>query len=226
MKFIIGIAFLCIQWSCLAQTAVLDSTAFDVNFKLSNGIYTSLLELQYSAPKYPDCELDLENQRSTLSFSSLYYITAKKVRKPYDDQLFATVVDGRLFIFHHNHLNPIFLRGAICTFILKEYIATTYYPSGSGNPYPYGSSSSSYPSTQHVEVTNIYFFDFKTGIIETVEKERLDFVIQRDSVLYKTFSKIYTDPNNKKTYSYISQYNLRNPVYIYFFREETIHPEE
>jgi len=224
MKFLISLIVLFIKLNCLAQTSVLDSVVFDNNFKFSDGIYTSLFELQYNAPKYPDCALDLENQRNKISFLTLYYYTPKQIRKPYQDAIFATVVAGKLFLFHHNYLSPIFLRGAICTFILKEYISTTHYPSNSSNPY--GSTYGSGPTTQNVEVTNIYFFDFKTGIIETVEKEKLDFVIQRDSLLYSTYKKIYTDPNNKKSYSYIAQFNTRNPVYLYVYREETNRIEE
>lgn len=223
MKFVVILFIICIQTSCFAQSMI-DSVIFNNNFKLAKGIYTSLLELQYNAPKYPDCEIDLENQNSRISFSNLYYINSAQIRNPYTDALFAYVVEGNLFIFHHNYLSPIFLRGAICTFILKERITTTNYsltPSDTYGNSQYGTGSSTSSSVE----TNVYFFDFKTGITERVNIESLDPVIKRDSVLYHTFTKIITDPRDKKAYSFVSQFNARNPVYILIFKEPDLSDE-
>lgn len=223
MKYIVILFILFNQAHSFAQS-ILDSAIFSNNFKLAKGIYTSLLELQYNSPKYLNCELDLENQTSKIYFSKLYYINSSQIRNPYTDAIFAYVVEGNLFIFHHDHLSPIFLRGAISTFILKERITTTNYPSTPSSTYgspQYGTS----PTTSSSIETNIYFFDFKTGIKERVNIENLDTVIKRDSLLYHTFKTIKTDARDKKAYSYVSQYNARNPVYILFFKEPDLSNE-
>jgi len=224
MKSLLLFLMLFFQVSCFAQF-ILDSAVFDNNVKLKNGIYTTLVELQFNSPKYEDCELDLENQRSEISFLNLNYITSGQVRKPYEDDIFATVVEGRLFIFYHNYLSAVFLKGAISTFILNEMITRTYYPSTTQSTY--GNPMYASPPTTYTDVeTNIYFLDFKTGDIKEVDIDNLDPIIERDSVLYESYQKIKSDPKNKKSYPYISLYNTRNPIYVYIFKEESDFSDE
>jgi hypothetical protein len=125
-------------------------------------------------------------------------------------------VEGHLSLFYKNKLNSVFLKGAISTFILKEIITTTSYQpmNNMGYGYPgYGVGTSTPVTTTHEEV-NIYFLDFITGLIAKADKENLESIIQRDPVLYESFKKIKGDPNNKKSYPFISQYNTQNRVYI------------
>ncbi len=214
MRFLIVglILFFCTE--ARAQNSF-DSTVFDNTFVFNNGIYTSLEELKYNSPSYPDCELELDKDQESISFENLYYINSRKTRLKFESPLYATVVDGHLSVFYKNQLNSIFLKGALSTFILKEIVTTTSYQpmNNMGMGYPGYGGTSMPVTTSHVEV-NIYFLDFQTGLIAKVEKENLEPVIKRDAALYDGFKKIKGDSNHKKSYPFISQYNTRNPVYI------------
>lgn len=215
MRFLVGIVLFIFHLQAHAQNTF-DSTVFDNNFVFNNGIYTSLEELKYNSPSYPDCELELDKNQESISFDNLYYINSRKTRLKYESALYAIVVDGHLSIFYNKQLNSVFLKGAISTFILKEVVTTTtHHPNNNmGYGYPgYGTGPSMPVTTSHVEV-NIYFLDFITGIISKVDKDNLDPIIKRDAELYASYSKIKGDSNHKKSYPFISQYNARNKVYI------------
>jgi len=212
------VASLFFTLSLFAQISF-DSAVFDNNTIFKNGIYTSLQEIKYNTPRYPDGELELEKNQSRIDLNKLYFRNNANRRLQFDAILFATVVDGHLSIFYDNQLNSIFLKGAISTFILNELVTTTsYMPRNnmgygySGNGYP-GNGANVVVTTSHEE-TNIYCLDFVTGIILKVNKENLEPIIMRDGTLYTSFKKIGSDANNKKSYPFISQYNTRNPVYI------------
>lgn len=215
MRFLILPLILITHIQVHAQN-VFDSLAFDNGFQFHNGIYTSLDELKYNSPSYPDCELeiDINNQQQHLQIKldQLYYINSRQTRLKFESPLFATVVEGHLSIFYKNELSSVFLKGALSTFILKELVTTTHYPTGSALGSSYGIASVPYTTTS-IE-TNIYFLDFQTGLIAKVDKDNLDPIIRRDPVLYESFKKIKGDSNHKKSYPFISQYNTRNPVYI------------
>ena len=218
MKNIVTSIFLLFHLSIFAQVGF-DSAAFNNYFVFNNGIYTSLEELKYNSPRYPNCELELEKGQETIYMDKLHYINSRQTRLKYESYLYATVVDGHLSIYYNDQLNAVFLKGAISTFILKEIVTTAQYQSQNnmGLGYPgYGSpgySQTTPVTTSHLEV-NIYFLDFETGTILKVDKDNLAPIIQRDSVLYESFKKIKGDSNNKKSYPYISQYNSQHTVYI------------
>ncbi|MGN6645989.1 MAG: hypothetical protein ACTHJT_05615, partial [Cytophaga sp.] len=186
-----------------------------------NGIYTSAIELRYNSPKYPDCSLELNSLTDKVPTTNLYYVSSQDIKHKFEDNIFAMVREGILYIFYHNYFSPVFQRGSICTFILKEVQTTTYYPSGSSVGTAGTTMHSGVPVTTSHTTMNIYFMDFQSGIIEKVKKENLDPIIKRDAVLYERFKKIKGDPKNKKSYPYISQYNARNPYYIILVREVT-----
>ena len=217
-NFMAVFAFL-IQLHVFAQSAVLDSTVFDNTFSFQNGIYTSAVELRYNSPSYPDCTFELNNLTDKLP-TNLYYINSQNIKHQFEDNIFAMVREGILYIFHHNYFSPVFQRGSLCTFILKEVHTSTYYPSGSSVGTTGTTMHTGAPVTTSHTTTTIYFMDFRSGIIEKVKKENLDPIIKRDAVLYERFKKIKGDPKNKKSYPYISQYNARNPFYIVLFKVE------
>jgi hypothetical protein len=214
MRFLIGILIFICHIQTYAQSTF-DSIAFDNNFAFNNGIYTSLQELKYNSPSYPDCELELDKNQQSISFDKLYYINSRHTRLKYESPLYAIVVDGHLSIFYKDQFSSIFLKGAISTFILKEIVTTTtYQPNNMGYGYPgYGGGASVPVTSSHLEV-NIYFLDFMTGVIAKADKNNLGPIIKRDAVLYESFNKIKGDSNNKKSYPFISQFNTRNPFYI------------
>lgn len=220
MKNFLTLLIFFIQLTVFAQSPVLDSCVFDNTFSFKNGVYTSLVELRYNSPKYPDCIFELNSLTDKISPVDLYYVSSRGIKHKFDDNVIAMVREGVLYIFHHNYFSPVFQRGAICTFILKEVQTTTYYPSGtSAGPNGTTMQSGVPVTTSHTSV-NIYFMDFQSGIIEKVKKENLEPIIKRDAVLYERFKKIKSDPKNKKSYPYISQYNTRNLFYIILFNVE------
>lgn len=228
MKFLTGILiFICCHIELRAQNTF-DSVAFDNKFAFKDGIYTSLGELKYNSPSYPDCELQLDKNQQSISVDKLYYTSSHGTRLKYESPLYAIVVDGHLSLFYKNQLNTIFLKGAICTFILNEVITTTTYQpmNNMGYGYPgYGGGPSTPVTTSHVEI-NIYFLDFQTGLIAKVDKDNLEPIIKRDALLYESFNKIKGDANHKKSYPFISQYNTRNLVYIMILPIQTIDSDE
>jgi hypothetical protein len=226
MKLISAVLLVFFHVTVFAQ-ANPDSSVFNNSFVFNNGIYTSLEELKENAPRFLNCELDLDKKNEKIYTEDLHYINSRKTRLKYEAPLYAVVADGRLSIFYKTKLNTIFLKGALSTFILEEVVTTTQYPQnnagGYGYPgygYPgYGMGPSMPITTSHVE-TNIYFLDYETGIIEKVSRENLEPFIYRDAVLYESFKKIKGDSNHRKSYPFISQYNTRNPVYIAILPEE------
>jgi hypothetical protein len=208
MKFATTFLFLFFNLALFAQNKT-DSVVFDGRFVLTDGIYTSYEELINNAPRFVGAELEFEKNSKSIDWNNVYYFTKSKTRLKYEYALFATVVNGHLAIYYSSQMNSVFVRGALCTFIVQELVTHTYNspsnPSGMGGGVPV--------TTTTVEV-NIYFLDLKTGIIAKVEKENLDPIIQRDSTLYSTFKKIKSDSNHKKSYPYVSQYNDRNKFYI------------
>lgn len=215
MRFLVGIVLFIFHLQAHAQTSF-DSAVFDNNFVFNNGIYTSLEELKYNSPSFPDCELELDKNQESIDFDKLYYMNSRRTRLKYESALYAIVVDGHLSLFYNKQLNSVFLKGALSTFILKEVVTTTTQQpmNNMGYGYPgYGTGSTTPVTTSHVEI-NIYFLDFLTGAILKVDKDNLEPVIKRDPVLYESFSKIKGDSNHKKSYPFISQYNARNRVYI------------
>lgn len=213
--------FFCI--SRLFAQVGFDSVAFDNKTIFNNGIYTSLEELKYNTPRFPDGELELEKNQKKVNLTDLYYFNKNNTRLKFEANLYAIVVDGHISLFYDNQLNSIFLKGAISTFILNEIVTTTTYQQqsnmGYGYPGVYGIPGSGMP-TQNVPVTtshkevNIYYLDFLTGMIAKVNKENLEPIIMRDPVLHTSFKKIKGDSKNKKSYPFISQYNERNKTYI------------
>ena len=192
-----------------------DSILFDNKTVFKNGIYSTLEELKYNSPRYPDSELELEKNQDRIYLNTLYYRNSRNTRLKFESSLYATVVEGRLSIFYDNQLNPVFLKGAISTFILNEIVTTTTYMPQNNMGYGYPGYGSTVPVTTSSVEVNIYCLDFATGFISKVNKENLEPIIMRDPVLYSSFKKIRSDANNKKSYPFISQYNTRNPMYIY-----------
>lgn len=209
---ITGILLFFFQISLFAQVGF-DSIVFSNNFVFKNGIYTSLEELKYNSPRYPDCELDIEKKDDDINTKELYYINSRQTRLKFMATLYATVVDGHLALFYKNQMNSIFLKGAISTFILRELVTSTSYQPNSGYG-THGFGGPSMPITTTSLEVNIYYLDFQTGMVAKVNRDNLEPIIMRDVILYESFKKIKGDANNKKSYPFISQYNTRNPVYI------------
>ena len=105
-----------------AQTEY-DSMLFDNSLLLKNGIYTSLKEVRSNTPKFPNCELEIGAIQDKINVDNLFYINSNNTRLKFEANLYATVINGRLFIFYKSQLNPIFLKAAISTFMIKEWVS-------------------------------------------------------------------------------------------------------
>ncbi|WP_018341766.1 hypothetical protein [Cytophaga aurantiaca] len=219
MRFLILIVTLIFCKGVHAQNSF-DSAVFDNSFAFKNGIYTSLQELIYNSPSYPDSELELDKNQQSINLDRLYYVNSRGTRLKYESFLYATVVDGHLSIFYKNELSSVFLKGAISTFILKELVTTTHYPTYNNGLGQNGLPMTSMPYTTTSVETNIYFLDFQTGLIAKVDKDNLDPIIRRDPTLYESFRKIKGDSHHKNSYPFISQYNARNKIYIMILAPE------
>ena len=99
MRFLVGILIFAFHIQTHAQN-VFDSLVFDNSFVYNNGIYTSLEELKYNSPSYPDCVLDLDKNQETINFEKLYFINSRNTRLKYESALYAIVDDGHLSIFY------------------------------------------------------------------------------------------------------------------------------
>jgi hypothetical protein len=166
-KTVTSIALLFFAITLFAQ-ADYDSLVFDNNVVLKNGIYTSCYEIRTNSPQYTDCELEMENIRKKIHIDYLFFINSNNTRLKFESNLFAIVSNGRIYLFCINQLNPVFLKAAISTFMVKDVV---YSPTSN-----YGSNYDNYKIK-----TTMYFLDYETGVIDKITKENLTPIITRDT---------------------------------------------
>ncbi|WP_299253468.1 hypothetical protein [uncultured Cytophaga sp.] len=195
-----------------AQTEY-DSMLFDNSLLLKNGIYTSLKEVRSNTPKFPNCELEIGAIQDKINVDNLFYINSNNTRLKFEANLYATVINGRLFIFYKSQLNPIFLKAAISTFMIKEWVSV-----------PANDADRSTVGNGQIKIT-MYFLDYTSGVIAKVDKKTLEPIITRDPALSASFKKIKKDPDNKKSFPFISKYNARHKVYVRTPHKTTISAE-
>jgi hypothetical protein len=190
MKYTVLFIFLIYSGFLHAQEEVL---VFDNKIKLQEGVYTSLSEILENSPKYYNYQFEY-----TVSFwtgqSAMFYFDESGNRQNFEDTIVMIVEDGARYVNFKNHFCKLILTGAISTF----YIENTYNIA---------------PNDQYVD-NRLYFWDLTTGYINRLNYITIEEIFRRDSFIYSTYSAIPDSRKKKTLYSYVLQYNSRNPVYI------------
>lgn len=170
-----------------------EGTAFDVRFKLKNGIYTSNVEILTNNPKYPDCKLEVDGY-SLFGRASFNYYNESSEMQPYSDSLFAFVKNGILTIYYGYEFRKLIVTGPISLFYIESTVSYTY----------------GYSHTDD----RLFYFDLITGDIGKMNPLNMKEIFKRDPFVYSEYSQLSVVKGKKALYSTVIKYNMRNPIYI------------
>lgn len=183
--------------SVIAQKANFNST-----FVLQDGIYVSYKEILNNAPSFPNGIINVDDKKANIILSELNYSVAGNesalIKYP-ASQLFAMVRDGKLFIYYQKKLIPVYLKGTLCRFIYTREVSI-------------GSTTNNSRSSEFK--SDICVIDIQTGDIYMLTKENLAKSIRRDASLYATYQKTKPGKKNKNLFTYITDFNAKNPTSI------------
>lgn len=169
-----------------------DSFLFESKSHFKNGIYTTNEEVLRNDPKYPGYMLG--ESKPFLGERSYYYFKDTLNKLPYNDDLFAVVFDGNLFINYQNRFHKLILTGAISTFYTEVVVNYSY--------------------RYYQAYDYLYFVDLMAGTIGKLKPGNIDYIMQRDHLLYSEYSNLPDRKKKKVLYSFVLKYNSRNPIYI------------
>jgi hypothetical protein len=160
-------------------------------FIFNDGIYSTFHELKINKPKYPGYNMN-KNEKIYLSLAYIYDPQDNKYE--YKDSLFAMVNNQILYVYYkHNFYKPLY-KGTITVFTSEE--------------------RSNHWEAMSVSENILFFLDFNTGKIESLNLKTFEPVIKRDEELYKEFKKNSKSKNRELLNYFVLKFNKRNPTII------------
>jgi len=190
MRHFIIFLFLLLPEFLLSQD---DMSLFNNQIVLNEGIYTSLSEVLNNSPKYYDCQFEAKVD-FWFGNTSIYYTDKSGTRHELNDTILLVVENGNKYVKYKKGFCKLIKVGAISTFMIDH---TIKYSNG-------------YQNT----LTTLLFWDIQTGVMDILNVKNMDEILKRDSYIYSIYSGVPDSKKKKTLYSYVLQYNSRNPIYI------------
>ena len=202
----------------LAASAQKDSTIFDLNLKLNEGIYLNYEDFRKNNP------ITKEQLQSNLNKELLDFfgktVEPEKFTFTKNEEKYTTISKNVWGFYQNNilHINykghfyrvPVF--GSISYLMATvEVISPSYYPSyGMGGIGSMGGMGTTM-KTQEVRDFLINFYD---GIIIPFSMDLAEQLLSRDSLIYSEFKALKRKKQKEQVSRYIRKYNEAHPVYF------------
>ncbi len=188
--------------TCIGLSAQADSVILDKNFSFTNGVYCCFNEMLQNSPRHRDAKFEI--REGPLKVKTLYFYNDDAEKSKYKEPVFAIVQNGRMSLNFDYGFHKLILLGSISTFFIEH---KTVNP---GSIMSQGGWGTHEPGIK----ADLYFLDLKTGNVGMLQDDSAGEILKRDSVLYAKYSKVSRSKRKKMLYSYVLEYNARNPTYI------------
>lgn len=202
-------------WLAISCVSILqaqsDSVLYTQGFAFNTGIYLDYAQFRSNSP-IPKSALVFEGDTARLDFLRLLLTkdqfqwrdTAGIVHTTRTVSTWGYCENKSIFIRWNYSFNRIAVIGSVCHF--TAYV-TDYMYTGPGTA----------PSRQYgtpVESLQQYVLDTKTGSIYDFNPRTMEYILQRDAVLFAEYSVLKKKQKKEQAFLYLRKYNEKYPLYF------------